>query len=101
MARRARLPSPRRGAGSMRPRPRPTPRPEPSTNAMPAAGSTNPTRARQQGPPLGTQKQAPERIEPQTIGPQKDLQAGYLMCIPEIAREITSCWISAVPSKMS
>ena len=25
----------------------------------------------------------------------------YLMCIPEIAREITSCWISAVPSKMS
>ncbi len=26
---------------------------------------------------------------------------GYLMCIPEIAREITSCWISAVPSKMS
>ena len=25
----------------------------------------------------------------------------YLMCMPEIAREITSCWISAVPSKMS
>jgi hypothetical protein len=25
----------------------------------------------------------------------------YLICIPEIAREITSCWISAVPSKMS
>jgi hypothetical protein len=25
----------------------------------------------------------------------------YLMCIPEIARAITSCWISAVPSKMS
>jgi hypothetical protein len=25
----------------------------------------------------------------------------YWMCIPEIAREITSCWISAVPSKMS
>ena len=25
----------------------------------------------------------------------------YLMCIPEIAREITSCWISAVPWKMS
>jgi hypothetical protein len=25
----------------------------------------------------------------------------YLMCIPLIAREITSCWISAVPSKMS
>jgi hypothetical protein len=23
------------------------------------------------------------------------------MCIPEIARETTSCWISAVPSKMS
>jgi len=26
---------------------------------------------------------------------------GYLICIPEMAREITSCWISAVPSKMS
>jgi hypothetical protein len=25
----------------------------------------------------------------------------YRMYIPEIAREITSCWISAVPSKMS
>jgi hypothetical protein len=25
----------------------------------------------------------------------------YLMCMPEIARAITSCWISAVPSKMS
>jgi hypothetical protein len=25
----------------------------------------------------------------------------YLICIPEIARAITSCWISAVPSKMS
>jgi hypothetical protein len=25
----------------------------------------------------------------------------YLMCTPEIAREITSRWISAVPSKMS
>ncbi len=25
----------------------------------------------------------------------------YLMCIPEMAREMTSCWISAVPSKMS
>jgi hypothetical protein len=25
----------------------------------------------------------------------------YLMYIPEIARAITSCWISAVPSKMS
>jgi hypothetical protein len=25
----------------------------------------------------------------------------YWMCIPEIARAITSCWISAVPSKMS
>jgi len=25
----------------------------------------------------------------------------YLMYIPEIAHEITSCWISAVPSKMS
>jgi hypothetical protein len=25
----------------------------------------------------------------------------YLMCMPEIAREITSCWISAVPSKIS
>ena len=30
-------------------------------------------------------------------GPQRR----YLMCIPEIARAITSCWISAVPSKMS
>jgi hypothetical protein len=31
------------------------------------------------------------------------LSAGeaHLMYIPEIAREITSCWISAVPSKMS
>lgn len=27
--------------------------------------------------------------------------ADYLMCIPEMAREMTSCWISAVPSKMS
>ena len=27
--------------------------------------------------------------------------SGYLMCMPEIARAITSCWISAVPSKMS
>jgi hypothetical protein len=27
--------------------------------------------------------------------------ADYLMCIPEIALAITSCWISAVPSKMS
>ena len=25
----------------------------------------------------------------------------YLMCMPVIARAITSCWISAVPSKMS
>ncbi len=25
----------------------------------------------------------------------------YRICIPEIARAITSCWISAVPSKMS
>ena len=32
--------------------------------------------------------------------PKMALQS-YLMCIPEIAREITSCWISAVPSKMS
>jgi len=24
-----------------------------------------------------------------------------LICIPEIARAITSCWISAVPSRMS
>ena len=31
----------------------------------------------------------------------KTQSQGYLMCIPEIARAITSCWISAVPSKMS
>jgi hypothetical protein len=27
--------------------------------------------------------------------------SAHLICIPEIARAITSCWISAVPSKMS
>ena len=31
----------------------------------------------------------------------KTAPEGYRICIPEIAREITSCWISAVPSKMS
>ena len=28
-------------------------------------------------------------------------ESSYLMCTPEIAREITRRWISAVPSKMS
>jgi hypothetical protein len=32
---------------------------------------------------------------------QKTALQSYFMCIPEIAREMTSCWISAVPSKMS
>ena len=32
--------------------------------------------------------------------PKTALQS-YRICIPEIARAITSCWISAVPSKMS
>ena len=39
-----------------------------------------------------------------TPGPAEALRTGlqtYLMCIPEIALAITSCWISAVPSKMS
>jgi hypothetical protein len=27
--------------------------------------------------------------------------SSYLMCMPLIALAITSCWISAVPSKMS
>lgn len=33
--------------------------------------------------------------------PRSATLAIYLMCIPEIARAITSCCISAVPSKMS
>jgi hypothetical protein len=33
--------------------------------------------------------------------PRKTALQSYLMYIPEIARAITSCWISAVPSKMS
>ena len=31
----------------------------------------------------------------------KSQSQSYLMCMPLIARAITSCWISAVPSKMS
>jgi hypothetical protein len=36
----------------------------------------------------------------ETQSPKTQSQS-YSMCIPLIAREITSCWISAVPSKMS
>jgi hypothetical protein len=39
--------------------------------------------------------------EPPAHPSPKSQYQGYLMCIPEIARETTSCWISAVPSKMS
>jgi hypothetical protein len=31
----------------------------------------------------------------------KGQRQSYLICIPLIAREITSCWSPAVPSKMS
>jgi hypothetical protein len=34
-------------------------------------------------------------------GPRPVEPERYLMCITEIARAITSCWISVVPSKMS
>jgi hypothetical protein len=33
--------------------------------------------------------------------PARGTESRYSMCTPEIAREITSRWISAVPSKMS
>jgi hypothetical protein len=44
----------------------------------------------------------PQRSAPLGDADSPDLALQtYLMCIPEIARAITSCWISAVPSKMS
>ncbi len=43
----------------------------------------------------------PQRRHSTTRTNPKTQSQSYLMCIPEIARETTSCWISAVPSKMS
>jgi len=41
--------------------------------------------------------------EPNPVGPDKVhpwLPVGYRMCTPEMARAMTSLWISLVPSKM-
>jgi hypothetical protein len=51
-------------------------------------------------PPLGPYSTGASDVNPPGHGPEARKRC-YLMCIPEIARAITSCWISAVPSKMS
>ncbi len=43
----------------------------------------------------------PQRPPSTTSTTPKTQSQSYFICIPLIAREITSCWISAVPSKMS
>jgi hypothetical protein len=43
----------------------------------------------------------PQRPPSTTSAIPKTQSRSYLMCMPLIARAITSCWISAVPSKMS
>ncbi len=62
----------------------------------------SPTEARTASSSASTSPRAYDVLAPSpTRTTQKASPSGYLMCIPEIAREITSCWISAVPSKMS